>query len=148
MTTSSSRARALATYLHSVREKLHRVDNLAASDALNVKEVYVLLSIGTQGAMTMSAIARALRMTLSGVTAVIDKLEAKQLVSRVRSTKDRRIVNVLLTKRGKSSHALLEKGHLKLTKGMLNMLDDAEQIQLLELFRKIADRLNRDPIDS
>jgi DNA-binding MarR family transcriptional regulator len=114
-----------------VREKLHRVDNLAASDALNVKEVYVLLSIGTQGAMTMSAIARALQMTLSGVTTVIDKLEAKQLVSRVRSTSDRRIVNVELTKRGRSSYALLERGHLKLTKACSRCSTNASRCSCL-----------------
>ena len=147
MTVSSGRAKALAKHLHAVRERLHRLDHLAATEGFNVKEVFVLLSIGTQGALSMSGIASALQMTLSGVTTVIDKLERKQMVSRKRGTQDRRVVNVELTRRGRDTYTQLEKGHLAFTRGILKMLDDSEQEQLLELFRKITDRLNRDPND-
>jgi DNA-binding MarR family transcriptional regulator len=143
MTRPRERTRELSAYFHAVREKLQSVDkgNSASRDRLNMKEANVLMDIGTRGAMTMSGIADALQMTLSGVTTIVDKLEAMKFVRRTRSAQDRRVVNVELTPLGRKCFGEFEKNHLKVTDTILQILDDTEQEQLLHLFRKIADRL-------
>lgn len=133
-------ARELAAHFHVIREKLHAIDkhNAATSQVINFQEAHLLLSIGTQGPLTMSEIARILQLRLSSVTAVVDKLEKKNFVRRSRSAEDRRLVRVALTAAGRKFHTLVESAHLTLTDSMLKILDPAEREVFLGLFRKIA----------
>ncbi len=145
MISLKAKARELSAHFHAIRERLHGLDkcNPETSEFLNVQEAHVLMSIGTGGAMTMSAIARALQLTLSSVTSVVDKLEKKDFVQRGRTATDRRVVRVELTKHGRKFYDLVEEAHLRLTGSILKMLDRDEQETLLRLFRKITDKLRQ-----
>jgi DNA-binding MarR family transcriptional regulator len=101
------------------------------------------MSIGMKGPQTKSEIARILQLTLSAVTAVVDKLERKNFVRRARTEQDRRLVRVELTAAGRKFHDLVESAHLTLTDSMLKILDPAERETFLGLFRKIARNLNK-----
>ena len=145
MKTSKSMARELAAHFHVIREKLHGIDkhNSATSRVINFQEAHLLMSIGTKGPLTMSEISRTLQLTLSSVTAVVDKLEGKKCVRRARTEKDRRLVRVELTASGRRFYNLVESAHLTLTDSMLKILDPAERDTFLALFRKIAQNLNK-----
>lgn len=117
-------------------------NNPATNQAISVHEANVLLSLGTRGKLTMSEIADVLQLSLSSVTAIIDKLEEKKCVRRDRSEEDRRIVHVVLTGQGKKFYDLVERSHMNLTLDMLAALDPEEQGELLRLFRKITSRLD------
>jgi len=140
MKTSKSMARELSAHFHVIREKLHGIDkhNAATAQVINFQEAHLLMSIGTKGPLTMSEIARTLQLTLSSVTAVVDKLEKKKFVRRARSAEDRRLVRVQLTASGRKFHNLVESAHLTLTGSMLKILDPAEREVFLALFRKIS----------
>ena len=143
MKTTKSMARELSAHFHVVREKLHGIDkhNAATARVINFQEAHLLMSIGTKGPLTMSEIARTLQLTLSSVTAVVDKLEKKNLVRRARSAEDRRLVRVELTVAGRKFYNLVESAHLTLTGSMLRILDPAEREVFLGLFRKISHSL-------
>jgi DNA-binding MarR family transcriptional regulator len=143
MKTSKSMARELSEHFHVIREKLHGIDkhNAATAQVINFQEAHLLLSIGTKGPLTMSEIARTLQLTLSSVTAVVDKLEKKKFVRRARIAEDRRLVQVGLTASGRKFYNLVESAHLTLTGSMLKILDPAEREVFLGLFRKIAQSL-------
>ena len=89
----------------------------------------------------MSEIANALQLTLSSVTALVDKLEAKTIVARQRSLEDRRIVRVSLTAEGRKLYDLVEHAQRELSMSVLKVLSREEQDMLLGLFRKIAAKL-------
>ena len=57
---------------------------------LTVSQSYCLHLLYFQGPRTMNEISRALRITLSTTTGVIDQLEKKELVRRTDHPKDRR----------------------------------------------------------
>jgi len=68
---------------------------------LTVSQSYCLHLLYFQGPRTMNEISRALRITLSTTTGVIDQLEKKELVRRTDHPKDRRSLHVELTAQGK-----------------------------------------------
>ena len=108
---------------------------------LNVQEAHALLSIGTRGRMAMSEIADRLQLSLSSMTAVIDKLEMKKFVSRDRRKEDRRVVEVTLTRAGRKFYDFVEEADVQLTEKVLEALSTVEQDTLLALFRKITTNL-------
>ncbi len=138
-------ARELAGYFDILRQRVFAAhkNNPATNQAISVHEANVLLSLGTRGKLTMSEIADVLQLSLSSVTAIIDKLEEKNCVRRDRSEEDRRIVHVVLTGQGKKFYDLVERSHMNLTLEMLAALDPEEQGELLRLFRKITSRFEQ-----
>ncbi len=138
-----ARSQELAGYLRVIRQKLQRVDkwNPRISQVLNVQEVHALLTIGASAAMTMSAIADRLQLSLSSMTSVIDKLEKKKFVARGRKKDDRRVVEVTLTDAGHKFYDIVQDSHLEFVTQLLKALDATEQDTLLNLFRKITANL-------
>lgn len=59
------------------------------------------LSMGT--ASTVAELARGCQLDTGGMTRLLDRLEAKGLVRRVRSSEDRRVVNLELTDEGRAA---------------------------------------------
>jgi DNA-binding MarR family transcriptional regulator len=145
MKTTKSMARELSAHFHVIREKLHGIDkhNAATAQVINFQEAHLLMSIGMKGPLTMSEISRVLQLTLSAVTAVVDKLQKKDFVRRARSETDRRLVRVELTAAGRKFFNLVESAHLTLTDSMLKILDPTEREVFLGLFSKISAGLNK-----
>ncbi len=69
-------------------------DVLAMLAGLNRTDMRCLDIIGQQGPMTAGDLATAARLTSGAITAVLDRLEGRGLVRRVRDTADRRRVLV------------------------------------------------------
>lgn len=139
----AAKSEELAGYIREIREKLHTADkrNPKTAAVLSVQEAHVLLSIGGRGRMTMSEIARRLHLSLSSMTAVVDKLEKKKFVSRGRQKDDRRVVEVALTRAGAKFYKLVREGHMQVMEKFLTALSTPEQDTLLTLFRKITANL-------
>ncbi len=139
----ADRAIELSGYFQVVAERLHGVkkNNPETSGVISAQESQLLLSVGTKDALKMSEIASALQLTLSSVTALVDKLEAKAFVARHRSLEDRRIVRVSLTAEGRKLYDLVEGAQRELSMSVLKVLSREEQDMLLALFRKLATKL-------
>lgn len=69
---------------------------------LTLPQVMLLRSIADQGDVRVSNLARDISLSQATVTSILDRLEARGLVERVRSLSDRRIVNARLTAEGMS----------------------------------------------
>jgi DNA-binding MarR family transcriptional regulator len=116
-------------------------NNPETNGVISAQESQLLLSLGTKEALKMSEIAKALQLTLSSVTALVDKLEAKDFVNRQRSLEDRRIVHVSLTAEGRKFYDLIEGAQREISMSVLKVLSREEQDMLLVLFRKVAAKL-------
>ncbi len=69
---------------------------------LTLPQVMLLRAISAQGDVTVRKLARDISLSQPTVTTILDRLEEKGLVERVRSLHDRRIVNARLTQQGKA----------------------------------------------
>ncbi|WP_105131568.1 MarR family transcriptional regulator, partial [Streptococcus suis] len=75
---------------------------------------------------TPSDVARTLMVTLGTVTTSLNNLERKGYVERIRSTKDRRVVHLYLTKKGRLVYRLHQRFHNEMVKQITDGMDDAE----------------------
>lgn len=67
---------------------------------LTLPQLVVLTTVRELGEVTSRAISREAQLSPPTVVGILDKLEAKELVERYRSTLDRRVVHTRLTRRG------------------------------------------------
>lgn len=68
---------------------------------VSVPQLYCLLALYEHGPLPPSQIAKYVMVNSSTVTGIIDRLEQKGLVSRLRDSPDRRVINIQLTEAGK-----------------------------------------------
>lgn len=89
---------------------------------VSIKEVHTIDVIGTEGQTTPSEVARELMVTLGTVTASLNNLERKGYIERTRSDKDRRVVHLSLTSKGRLVYRLHRRFHhrmvTQITEGM------------------------------
>lgn len=96
-----------ASLVRSVRRIAQAIDvrsrEIAGLTGLTLPQLLVLQSIRALGEVSTSAISRDVSMSPPTVVAVLDKLEAKGMAVRYRSTIDRRIVHIRLTDAGRQA---------------------------------------------
>lgn len=94
-----------------IREIIYQIRRLMQAGSLYTKELNkkhqvssaqlnCVLALYEQGAMSSSQIARSIFVKPSTVTGIIDRLEQKGLVTRVRRSPDRRVITIELTPAG------------------------------------------------
>ncbi len=115
--------------------------NATTSDSvenLSLQETKAIGFLGQHGECIMREIADYLRVAVSTVTGLVDKLEDKKFVKRERSDEDRRIIKIALTPKGQEIYKFHVEEFSKLCRGMLMGMTDEEQDLYVELSRKIA----------
>lgn len=92
---------------HSIMQVSHKIRKMeqvalesGLEDRISAAEIYIIESIGPNGAERMRDIAQQLGVTLATLTVACDKLEQKGLVIRHRDRNDKRTVRVSLTEKG------------------------------------------------
>ncbi|HFI0450667.1 TPA: MarR family winged helix-turn-helix transcriptional regulator [Streptococcus suis] len=93
---------------------------------ISIKEMHTIDEIGDKKGATPSDIARALMVTLGTVTTSLNNLERKGYIERLRSTKDRRVVHLYLTKKGRLVYRLHQRFHNEMVKQITDGMDEAE----------------------
>ena len=107
----------------------------------------VLRTLLVYGTMSSVDLSRNLYMTPANITGVINRLEKKALVERIRQQADRRVVLISLTESGKGlSKQLPDPIENKLISGLENL--ELEQVQAMdEAMKKVIDLIGADGID-
>lgn len=67
---------------------------------LTFAQIRTIAALGREHEMTAGQLAKSAEMTPAAITAIVDQLEATNIVERRRSTEDRRVCNVALTPEG------------------------------------------------
>ncbi|MCK4777375.1 MAG: MarR family transcriptional regulator, partial [Actinomycetia bacterium] len=67
---------------------------------VTMPQMKVLFTLAHKGELTVSSIAKALRVKAPNITFILDRLEEQELVSRTRSREDRRLVSINLISKG------------------------------------------------
>lgn len=93
-----------ASLVRSVRRIAQAIDvrsrEISRLTGLTLPQLLVLQSIRALGEVSTSAISRDVSMSSPTVVAVLDRMEARQLIVRYRSATDRRVVHARLTEAG------------------------------------------------
>jgi DNA-binding MarR family transcriptional regulator len=108
---------------------------------ISITEIHTVSAVGLYGSRTMSEIAAALDITMGTLTPAVDKLIKKGYLERNRSDRDRRIVNVSLTKRGKLAYRIHEKFHLDMVQSIMDHFTPEEEEVLLSALKKLNTHL-------
>jgi DNA-binding MarR family transcriptional regulator len=96
-----------------------------------------LLKLHMGQASTVAELARECKLDAGAMTRLLDRLEAKGLVARVRSSEDRRVVNLELTREGREAAKQIPAVLCKVQNAFLEGLSVAEWQQLKDLLRRI-----------
>ncbi|QXJ32761.1 MarR family winged helix-turn-helix transcriptional regulator [Saccharolobus shibatae] len=104
---------------------------------LSYFEFKVMCALEEEGKVPMSRIAEKYMLTKAGLTSIIDRLEEKELVRRVRSESDRRVIYVELTEKGREKLMESRKIFLNVLSSFLSKLSEDEIKELERIFSKL-----------
>lgn len=144
MSKFGKKERELMDHLESVISRYAFSRETQNTDVCRKPELRILEILGKRGPLMMTDIADRAGLSLSAVTAIMDGLVEKDLVSRERSRDDRRVVRVELTNEGQVVFQEIEEFHLRIVRGMLSSLNLEEQDKLIGLFRKMSEKIEKE----
>jgi DNA-binding MarR family transcriptional regulator len=98
---------------------------------ISLVHLQVLSVLEHDGSQPMTALAEALDVSSASATGIVDRMEDRGLVVRVREDEDRRIVRVELTDDGRRVLGGLTAERREALRELLDELDDAEAAGLL-----------------
>ena len=115
---------------------------------LTIPQVMVLRAIETLGDVTVKRISSDVSLSQATVTTILNRLEDRQLVERVRSTADKRVVNARLTDAGRATLAsappLLHEQFIE----RFEALEAWEKTQILSALQRVATMMDAETLDA
>lgn len=102
------------------------------------KDMHVIEAVGTGKGRNMSSIAKSLNITVGSLTTAMNSLVRKKYVERTRSDKDRRVVFVHLTEKGRKAYQHHEDYHRRMTQAVLDALETDEIPMLIKMLKALS----------
>ncbi len=118
--------------------------NLMGAD-LNFAELRILRMLHKDGSSPMNRLCQETMLSQPTITGVVDKLEERALVERVRNPEDRREVLIAITPKGKDALAKGEVVHKRFVGRSLSALRGEELTHLASLLKRLADASGSNP---
>jgi DNA-binding MarR family transcriptional regulator len=106
-------------------------------DDITGAEDNLLHCLSVKNPQTITELAQDFHVSVSHITHVVDQLEKKDLVRRQRSSLDKRVVEVYITKEGHEKIKLINKKKRKYFQEKFNDLSTEELQILLDIFNKL-----------
>jgi DNA-binding MarR family transcriptional regulator len=107
-------------------------------DTIRLSELTMLLAISENPGVRQGVLADALRIKWPNMTKLVRSLEERDWIARHIPPKDRRSVELRVTKKGAAALDAAAATMYALDRKVFEMLDDQEHSQLLNLLRKVA----------
>ena len=111
--------------------------------ALSNPQCLVLGILKGSGPLPTSEIGKRLYISKPNMTSIIDRLIKEGLVERLSDGKDRRIVNVAITEKGRNTLESHKKAVTEVIKGNLSSMDEKDLISLSTSLEKIRGIFSR-----
>lgn len=105
---------------------------------LRAIELYVLLYIAQRGPQKMSELAQTFSMTRSNITFLIDSIEEKGFVTRIRSDEDRRVIMIDLTEKGKGIYEQILSDFSKLINEVSSHIPPEDLLVMADGFERLS----------
>lgn len=99
---------------------------------------HILFALERKGPRKMSELAEVLHLTPGAVTSATDKLLKNEYIARIRDDKDRRVVHIKITEKGRASITKLQGEGRKVMKKVFNHVSENDLTFLVETFEQAA----------
>ncbi len=110
---------------------------------ISVNDMHIMEAIGKEEPKSMSTVAKLMSVTTGTLTKSMDGLSDKGYVSRERGKKDKRIVFVSLTEKGRRAYSHHETFHRNMIAQTKDGLNEQEATVLIYALAKLNDYFNR-----
>ncbi|CAM3566970.1 MarR family winged helix-turn-helix transcriptional regulator [Parendozoicomonas haliclonae] len=114
---------------------------------LTIPQVMVLKAIENLGDVTVKKVSQDVSLSQATVTTILNRLEERGLIERVRSALDKRIVNARLTEEGRrvlgTTPPLLHEKFIE----RFESLEEWEKTQLLSTLQRVASMMDAEGLD-
>lgn len=104
---------------------------------ISVTELHTIEAIGMYSERTMSEVAQDLKITVGTLTVAVNKLIKKGYVERRRTEKDRRVVMIHATKKGKLAYRLHQKFHNDMISQTISGVSKEEEEVLISSLERL-----------
>ena len=126
-------------YLYTESRRITK--ELARRAELTGPQLTVIKMLETVGDLSLSDLSDRIRAQNSTVTGIIDRMEREGLVTRARSTEDRRVVHIKLTEKGEALARDIPVEPMEIFRSALSGLSVTEVKDLLKVLTKLAKRV-------
>ena len=130
--------RAYVKLLRATRAIVARVEPMLAAEGLTMTQFGVLEALLHRGPLTHRELGRKVLTSAGNMTDVVDKLEARGLVQRIRDAGDRRLVRVELTETGRATISALFLRHARDIAAAMSGLASSDLEALGDLLRSLG----------
>ncbi|WP_188993129.1 MarR family winged helix-turn-helix transcriptional regulator [Paenibacillus nasutitermitis] len=110
---------------------------------LNGMQARILIRLFEDGSQKASVLAEKLLVTAGAITGIADKLIDMEYLERERDLDDRRVVNLVITEKGKAVVQKLKGKRAEISEMMFTGLSDDDVKQLTRLFNQIIANMDR-----
>ena len=138
--------------LTSLRRVIRATDlhsrHLSKTAGVTAPQILIMQAISSTEGVTLGEIASTVSLSQATVSSILDRLEKRELISRERSTVDKRRVHVYLTNRGLQ---VLRDAPLPLQEQFARQFSDLqewEQSMIISALQRVAHMMDADHIDA
>ena len=121
---------------------------LEATNRITAPQLVCLLAVVDHGPLTVTAIGREVHLSASTVVGILDRLEEKGLVTRMRAQDDRRVVQVTATPRGAELAHSAPSPLQQTLANALNALPELEQATIALSLERVVTLMEAHEIDA
>lgn len=108
---------------------------------MSERELALLRTLAAEGAMITKRLGARFKVPVSTMTGLVDRMEKKGLVRRVRERPDRRSIELEATQAGALALREHDRGVEAIARGMLDALPERDQRALIVILRRIRDTI-------
>ena len=138
--------------LISLRQIIRATDlysrQLSKQVGLTAPQLLILQAIRAVGAVSISSLAKEVSLSQATVTTIIDRLEARGLVARHRSTEDKRIVHATLSQEGEKMVEQAPRPLQDVFSNRFAALADWEKSLIVAALQRVASMMNAEDLDA
>lgn len=121
---------------------VHRANALTKAQ-LNPAQFFVLDIIYDLGMQKMSQLSKQLTVSLPAVTRIVDKLYAEKMVDRIYGKKDRRVIEINITAKGKKIVEEFRKQRKQALRDIFSRLCEKDRRDYLRILCKLNDMTSK-----
>ncbi len=133
--------RIVETIVYLYTESRRLTKTLAAQFGLTGPQLAVVKMLESLGDVSLSELSERIRSQNSTVTGIIDRMQRGGLVLRARSSRDRRVIHIKLTSKGRELARAVPLQPAEILRGALESLSPEDTRALLGILSKLADEV-------
>ncbi|MDO8886832.1 MarR family transcriptional regulator [Candidatus Oleimmundimicrobium sp.] len=131
-------AKKLDTFLTNIFHGFRGKEKILATEAgLTMPQFFVMMIVDAKGSRKMSELAELLSLNFGTATGIVDRLVRDGYLKRQRDEKDRRVVRVYLTDKGKSVIVKVQEKRRERLVSLLEKINEEDFEDLFAIFQRI-----------